>query len=460
MWNLQNDKELDKLSRDAADNYPLDHSPDSWSKLHLRLEAEMPTERRRRYLLFFLLFLVVGAGGFWLNRMNTDDSAQPKIASEAGSPQNGLTPSNNTEQPNNNNPGKASASPGVEQQSAETQQIASQPREQIVVQNTDKPINQLAPGSVTANSAVKSKSPVSNARKNTKKGNNKAARDEGIQEEMIALQGNTDKEKKIASSTVESVKSDDETALSKVDDNKQKSLDDANKGVQEEAPKQENNNTSKTADAKSKVNSRWTFGAVYAPDISTVKFTHSQPLGLNLGVVVEYRLSKTFSLQSGLIYTKKNYKMYGDEYHPPKGSWFDYVNLEDVTGSCMMFDIPLNVRYNAVRKKSSNIFVSAGLSTYLMREENYSYFYYYNTVPTTRDKNYEANSEYLFSILNISAGYEKKLSNAFSLQVEPFFKQPLTGLGFGEINLNSAGIYFSLRYNPLMPAKKTVTANK
>jgi len=459
MWNLQDDNELDKLSREAADNYPLDHSPDSWSKLHLRLEAEMPTERRRRYLLFLLLFLVVGSGIFWLNRMNADDSTQPEIASKAGGPQNDLTSPNKTAQPNNVKPGKASALPGIEQQSAETQQIASQPGEQIAVPNMDKRVNQPALRSITASSVVKSKSPVSNARTNTKKGNNKPAREKGTQEELIAAQDNTDKDKKIASSTVEPIKSDDATASSKVDDDK-KNSDDVKKVVKEEASKQENDNTSKKADTKSKVNSRWTFGAVYAPDISSVKFTHSQPLGLNLGVMVEYRLSKKFSIQSGLIYTKKNYKMYGDDYHPPKGSWFDYVHLEDVTGDCTMFDIPLNARFNAVRKKSSNIFVSAGLSTYLMREENYSYFYYYNSTPTTRDRNYEANSEYLFSILNISAGYEKKLSSAFSLQVEPFFKQPLTGLGFGEINLNSAGVYFSLRYNPLIPAKKSMTANK
>src|SRR4030095_5626758 len=49
-------------------------------------------------------------------------------------------------------------------------------------------------------------------------------------------------------------------------------------------------------------NSRWTLGAVYAPDISTVKFTHTQPAGFNIGMMVEYRLSKKFSLQTGLIY--------------------------------------------------------------------------------------------------------------------------------------------------------------
>jgi Outer membrane protein beta-barrel domain len=176
--------------------------------------------------------------------------------------------------------------------------------------------------------------------------------------------------------------------------------------------------------------------------------------------MVEYQLSKKFSLQAGLIYTKKNYKMNGEDYHPPKGTWLDYVKLEDVTGNCTMLDIPINARFNAVRKKSSNIFFSAGLSSYLMSEENYSFFYHYSGVPTTRERTYDANSEYLFSILNISAGYEKKLSRAFSLQVEPFFKQSLTGVGFGEISLNSTGVYFSLRYNPLKPAKQAPTAKK
>jgi hypothetical protein len=76
MWNLQDDNELEKLSRDAAENYPLDRSPDSWNKLQLRLDAEMPEERRRRYLLFFLLFLFLGSGVFWLSRINSVDTTE------------------------------------------------------------------------------------------------------------------------------------------------------------------------------------------------------------------------------------------------------------------------------------------------------------------------------------------------------------------------------------------------
>jgi hypothetical protein len=299
---------------------------------------------------------------------------------------------------------------------------------------------------------------LTDSRLSNKKENTKAARDLPSLDEKNRLQENIAQDKPVPATTHQLIQSDEATAPNS-NDRQQKSLEDSKKQVSDDT-KQKPVSSSKSPSSQSKANSRWTFGAVYAPDVSTVKFTHTQPMGLNLGLTVEYKLSKKFSLQSGLIYTRKNYKMNGEDYHPPKGSWFDYVTLEDVTGDCSMFDIPLNARFNAVRKKSSNIFVSAGLSTYLMNEENYSYFYYYNSTPTTRERSYDANSQYFFSILNISAGYEKKLTKAFSLQVEPFFKLPLTGLGFGEIDLNSAGVYFSVRYNPLVGGKQTPTVKK
>ncbi len=82
MWNLQDDKELDKLSREAAENYSLDRSPDSWDKLHSRLDAEMPSEKRRRYLLFILFFLFVGSGLFWASRMNDFGTGEQELTKD------------------------------------------------------------------------------------------------------------------------------------------------------------------------------------------------------------------------------------------------------------------------------------------------------------------------------------------------------------------------------------------
>ena len=121
-----------------------------------------------------------------------------------------------------------------------------------------------------------------------------------------------------------------------------------------------------------------------------------------------------------------------------------------------MWDIPVNVRYNIAPRKSSNFFASAGLSSYLMKEEDYNYFYYYNGNPVNRFRSYYTDDKQWFSVLNLSVGYERKISKTLSLQAEPFFKQPLKGIGFGSVKLNTTGFFISAKYRPLTnkPAPK------
>ena len=463
MWNLQDDNDLDKLSRDAAENYSIDRSPDSWNKLHLRLDAEMPTHRRRRYIIFFLLFVFVGSGVFWLTRMNADDRHSPEIATTVGSSEKAASSPDNRKTNENIQPsGAPSATNSGSATQAEVETSVQPNLEQTAPTSNDLKGKTTDP----TRQGPPDKSATSIIRKQT--GNapgKKVNKPTPVTKAPIAvIENNAITDQDISSNPQKVVERKDESKTTNQIDEENRLIE-SSKGneVNNEPAKSTDISAPKKAAVRSNDNSKWTFGAVYAPDISSVKFTHSQPAGYNVGLTVEYKLSDKFSLQSGLIYTRKKYKMNGEDYHPPKGTWFDYIHLVDVTGNCEMFDIPLNVRFNAIRKKSSNFFVTAGLSTYLMKEENYSYYYYYNsnpTTPTTRDRSYDTDSEYLFSILNISVGYEKKLSKAFSLQVEPFFKQPLTGLGFGEMKLNSAGVYFSLRYNPLKPAKKGIAVKK
>lgn len=194
--------------------------------------------------------------------------------------------------------------------------------------------------------------------------------------------------------------------------------------------------------------SRWEFSLGYAPDVSTVKFTHTQKPGRNFGLMIGYNINKRFAVQTGLIYTSKNYKSKGEDYHPPKDYWTSYYKIETVTASCDMWDIPINLRYNLAPRKRSNLFISTGLSSYLMRQEDYSFFYYYNGMPVTRERTLDTDAKDWFSVLNLSLGYEHRLSSKFSVQAEPFFKQPLRGVGFGNVKLNTTGIFLSVKYRP------------
>ncbi|HKP32070.1 MAG TPA: hypothetical protein VJT83_05065, partial [Chitinophagaceae bacterium] len=85
MWK-QDDKELDKLSREAAENYSLDQQPGSWDKLLKRLDAELPEkERKRRWVPFFLLFLIVGGGlAYW--GLNGGSEEKPQRVVEQSKP--------------------------------------------------------------------------------------------------------------------------------------------------------------------------------------------------------------------------------------------------------------------------------------------------------------------------------------------------------------------------------------
>ena len=104
-------------------------------------------------------------------------------------------------------------------------------------------------------------------------------------------------------------------------------------------------------------------------------------------------------------------------------------------------------------------FVSTGLSTYLMDTEDYLLYYgnNWNNYITETPVNSDDNSNYIFSIVNLSAGMERSLSKRFSLQAEPYLKIPLKGLGMGSMRMTSYGILFTLKYKPQFNFKRSDT---
>jgi hypothetical protein len=85
-----------------------------------------------------------------------------------------------------------------------------------------------------------------------------------------------------------------------------------------------------------------------------------------------------------------------------------------------------------------------------MQRERYTYPYTENYVPhffDTDEYNPIINeNRHFFSVLNLSMGYERSLSDRWSLQVEPYLKAPLSGVGAGKVKLTSAGVFFGLKY--------------
>lgn len=175
-----------------------------------------------------------------------------------------------------------------------------------------------------------------------------------------------------------------------------------------------------------------------SPDFSAQNFSKVAQSGSNMGALLEYRFSTAVSISAGLLRTRK--------YYTAKDVEYGYYTAEFVEGNCQMWDIPLTLSYYFPTKRSIQFFTSIGASSYIMNEEDYVYYpdesnkalRYYATI---EDKNKE-----WFKVLNVSIGIQKQLSETWFVQVEPFVKAPLTGLGEGNISLSSLGTFLSIKY--------------
>ncbi|MFI5187852.1 MAG: hypothetical protein ACHQF0_14060, partial [Chitinophagales bacterium] len=78
------------------------------------------------------------------------------------------------------------------------------------------------------------------------------------------------------------------------------------------------------------------------------------------------------------------------------------------------------------------------------------YIYTYKSASATTYYPYQTKNEnkHYFSVLNLSAGYKRQVSNSVSISAEPYAEIPLTGIGVGKVHLNSAGILFTIAVKP------------
>ena len=193
---------------------------------------------------------------------------------------------------------------------------------------------------------------------------------------------------------------------------------------------------------------------VVSPDLSAIGLRNFQRPGTNVGLLLDYRLASRWSVQAGVMRSTKVYKALTSQYELPAYVANLRVPPESVNGRCDMLDIPINLRYDVVLRPRLNgqipsrWFLSGGVTTYIMQQEDYAYNYPVGThIYASTPKGWHGNSgRYNFSQLNLSAGYERALSRRLSWQVEPFVKVPLKGVGYYKINLLSTGAFFSLRY--------------
>jgi hypothetical protein len=188
-------------------------------------------------------------------------------------------------------------------------------------------------------------------------------------------------------------------------------------------------------------------GLLVGPDFSSVKLQSVKQTGYSLGISVGYRFNRRIAVETGVLWDKKYYYSSGEYFKKSPETIPEYQDILELNGNCNMIEIPLNFRYDFAFGRNHSFFAKAGLSSYFMTKENYSYQVEQNSSPPWwKNGSYNNSSNNIFSILQISGGYELAVSGNTKISIEPYVKIPIQGVGIGSMPISSAGFYFGISH--------------
>jgi hypothetical protein len=417
---------FDKKIKEAAEQHHPAYDENAWRKMESLLDQHLPREKNRRrfFLLAFTLFLI-GGGAFVLLSNPRPKNSGP-IVHQANNPTSSKTQADKTDKT------AIIVQPGVD--------------------NTD---NETINDNEVAGTATKTTG---------KTGNRQVAADQKI---MVTLQSKqkVEKDQLLSNNRIVDGNNDVAREAEKKDNVVQSAPLQSNEGIIKNessvnspvAKEVETSTTQQVQAASAKKaaskNGRpgrmngFSFFVSAGPDVSKAQNSKAGKVTMSWGLGVAYTLDR-FTLKTGVFSASKIYWAGPDDY---KLSYTPPPNLKFIgaDANCRVIEVPVKLSYNFAVKNKSNWFAGAGLSSYLMKREDYLYEYkssagnsYYHSYETKND------NKHYFSVLNFSGGYTYQLSKTISISGEPYVEVPLTGIGVGKVHLNSGGILFTVGVSP------------
>jgi len=444
---------FDKKIKNSLSQRPPGNDTPEWDKMETLLDKHMPAEKKDRRRIFFILFsfLLLGGGAFlvWQN-----SSSKKEIAEIKSQNQNSATKENNK-------PENISTDKGTN-----TSQLPSNPVDRSASsQNADPQTNIVVddtpPGKEIQTDALivkvhKNKKTTTSVNKKTANSKQKSS-DQTIDE----LVKNTEPERSLIEDLTKSEKESPITEKKNPvkEPEVEKTNPDNKLADQKEETKEIKPVAVKKADSKKQKNTssfanNFFVSVSAGPDLSKVG-DNTGEVKLAYGAGIGYQISKRFSIRTGFYAGRKVYNADPGDYHPPSNFWGYYPNLENIDANCKVYDIPITVDYKISSNKKQSWFASVGVSSLLMKEETYEYYFKPNYSPTyiTYTKTINDQNKHYFSVLNLSGGYTRVINKNISLQAEPYLKIAMDGIGYGKVNLSSGGILFSAVIKPFTSKK-------
>ncbi|MEO5947187.1 MAG: hypothetical protein ABIP79_10265 [Chitinophagaceae bacterium] len=441
---------LDKKIIEAAENHHPAYDEKAWHNMEKLLDKHLPQEkkRRRRFIFILLFFGLLGGAGLWYlfdnNKENKESisqsvSANIKATKSKDSIENNSVVTNSEMVKDNSSPSQTSFDVILPADKISFYSENKKDRQSENLLNTNKVVfnNSVVENQTEAN-RNKAEEKVSDQNKQT----NIFAKDKYISEEKKEpgiKQGETLNKR-----------------LEKSDDSVSLAFSTTKTDLEPILNKAEESVTEKKGKTKSKKNNFFFLSLSAGPDISVVGSGKAGSVKIAGGAGIGYTMKNGLSLRTGFYSGRKVYTSSPEDYHPPSGFFQYYPILENIAADCLVYEIPLSVSYNFKNNKKGNWFAGAAVSSLIMKSEKYSFDFKYSANGPIYKGNWSVNNKnkHYFSILTLSGGYQRQLSKTVSLSAEPYLKTSLKGVGYGKVNLNSAGVMFSLSVKPFNSRNK------
>lgn len=188
---------------------------------------------------------------------------------------------------------------------------------------------------------------------------------------------------------------------------------------------------------------KFSVSVLVSPDFSGTSVSKFKGTGIDFGVMIEYFINRRLSVNSGLQYGSKKYFV-DEEFEGYVSRWPGRDVPDEIDASCTVLDIPINLRYYFYENMKTRIFLNAGVTSYIMLTEDYLYKYN-NDYTEDWSVKVENENKHFLGLLNFSFGVQREVGKGFYVIAEPFYKSAIQGIGAGDVNLNSSGVYISIK---------------
>jgi hypothetical protein len=190
--------------------------------------------------------------------------------------------------------------------------------------------------------------------------------------------------------------------------------------------------------------SRIYWGVVFGPGFNRVKNQKLLKPGFDIGIMAGVSLLKGKAfVEAGLLYTEKYYFSDGKYFNMDKagGSMPQGMDVMSLEGNSRLFELPVKFKYSVFQKNRSGIFLSTGISSYLMTREENDYLAMMNGSEQSMSGSYNNNRRYLAVMANVGVEYNYNTGKHTRLRIEPYVQIPLKGIGIGSMPVMTTGLH-------------------